>query len=70
MNPISLFHSLLDMHTLLKLWIYQSIIIDLWIKSFVPATRGMQNNIYYGLMTSICNAATLTLIMFMLQITE
>ena len=39
-------------------------------ESGVPATKGMQNNFYYGLMTSAHDTDTLTLIVFMLQIIQ
>ena len=44
--------------------------MDYNFESIVPVTKGMYNNFYYSLTTSACDTATLTLIVFMLQIIQ
>ena len=67
-----LFHLLLDIYTEI-VDIYQTIIIDLLIninfENIVPVTKRYVK-FYYGLMTFVHDTATLTLIVFMLQIIQ
>ena len=63
------------MYTILKLWIYQTIIIDLWINVILEMLLLQQKVCkffyhYYGLITFVNDTATLTLIVFMLQINQ
>ena len=64
------FHLLLDTYTEI-VDIYQTVIIDLWINLIltIPVTKRYVKS-HYSLMTFVHDTATLTLIIFVLQIIQ